>query len=251
MTPISLKGLTLGAGIPKICVPITGADVNQVIGQAGEIVSSSANLAEWRLDYFNGLEDTASLMTTTNRLTEILGDLPLIMTLRDRTQGGKRQISDGDYQHLYTEILHNASVAAIDLEWQRDRHVLDQLIALAHSQQVRTIISCHNDDQQAPTQTEMVDQLIQLSLMGGDLLAFAITPTHANDVLNLMNAAHAVSQQIEQPVIATAMGPLGTVTRIAGQTFNSALTFATTRSDIVPGQLSVDQTRTILDLLAY
>ena len=250
MTPISLKGLPIGAGIPKICVPITGTDVNQVIGQAGEIVSSSADLAEWRLDYFNGLEETAGLIATTNRLTEILGDLPLIITLRDRTQGGKRQISDSDYQQLYTAILRNTNVAAIDLEWQRDATLLGQLIDLAHGQQVRTIISCHNYDQ-APTEAEMVDQLTQMSLLCGNLLELAITPTNANDVLGLMNAAHDASQRVEQPIIATAMGPLGTVTRVAGQTFNSALTFATIRSETAPGQLSVDQTRTILDVLAH
>lgn len=54
----------------------------------------------------------------------------------------------------------------------------------------------------------MVDQLTQMALLGGNLLELAITPTNANDVLGLMNAAHDASQRVEQPIIATAMGPL-------------------------------------------
>ncbi len=70
----------------KYAFPLRALDSNTVIGQAGEAVSSSADIAEWRLDYFNDLEDTAGILSTANRLVEILGDLPLIVTLRDRAE---------------------------------------------------------------------------------------------------------------------------------------------------------------------
>ncbi|MCH5462967.1 type I 3-dehydroquinate dehydratase [Lactobacillus sp. LC28-10] len=250
MTPVSFKGLSLGSGVPKICVPITGADSNAVIGQAGEIVSSSADIAEWRLDYFNDLEDTAGILSTANRLVEILGDLPLIITLRDRSEGGKRQIADADYLMLYTQIVLRTEVTAIDVEWRREPDIADQLIALGRSHQVRTIIS-HHEFEHTPTKSEMITQLKKMAQLNGDVVKLAVMPENNDDVLNLMVATHDSSQDISQPIITMAMGSLGAVTRVAGQTFDSVLTFATTSSLSAPGQLTVDQTRQILKIIAH
>lgn len=249
MTPVSFKGLSLGSGVPKICVPITGADPNTVIGQAGEAVSSSADIAEWRLDYFNDLEDTAGILSTAKRLVEILGDLPLIITLRDRAEGGKRQIADADYLKLYTQIMVRTEVTAIDVEWRRNPTITEQLISLAHAHQVRTIVS-HHEFEQTPTKSEMLDQLTKMAQLKGDVVKLAVMPENNDDVLNLMLATHEASQQISQPIITMAMGSLGAVTRVAGQTFNSVLTFATTSSLSAPGQLTVDETRKILKIIA-
>ncbi|MTV82820.1 type I 3-dehydroquinate dehydratase [Secundilactobacillus folii] len=249
MTPVSFKGLSLGNGIPKICVPITGADTNTVIGQAGEVVSSSADLAEWRLDYFNDLEDTTEVITTANRLIEILGDLSLIITLRDRAEGGKRQIADSDYLNFYTALMLNTEVTAIDVEWQRDPTITQQLITFARTHQVRTIIS-HHEFKQTPAKAEMLDQLLTMGTLGGDVVKLAVMPQSNADVLNLMNATHEASQQLTQPVISIAMGSLGAVTRVAGQTFDSVLTFATVHNQSAPGQLTVEQTRQILKVIA-
>ncbi|MFC6254178.1 type I 3-dehydroquinate dehydratase [Secundilactobacillus hailunensis] len=249
MTPVSFKGLSLGSGIPKICVPITGADSNTVIGQAGEAVSSAADLAEWRLDYFNDLEDTASIISTANRLIEILGDLPLIITLRDRAEGGKRQIADADYLNLYTQLVARTEVTAIDVEWQRDPTITAQLITLTRAHQVRTIIS-HHEFEHTPTKAVMVDQLTKMAQLNGDVVKLAVMPASNEDVLNLMVSTHEASQQFSQPIITMAMGSLGAVTRVAGQTFNSVMTFATTSNLSAPGQLTVDQTRQILKIIA-
>lgn len=249
MTPVSFKGLSLGSGVPKICVPLTGADPNIVIGQAGEAVSSSADIAEWRLDYFNNLEDTAEVLSTANRLIEILGDLPLIMTLRGRAEGGKRQIADADYLAIYTQIILHTEVTAIDVEWQRDPSITSRLITFARAHQVRTIIS-HHEFEHTPSESEMIDQLTKMAQLDGDIVKLAVMPENNDDVLNLMLATHQASQSISQPIITMAMGPLGAVTRVAGQTFNSVLTFATTSTLSAPGQLTVDQTRQILKIIA-
>lgn len=248
MTPVSFKGLSLGNGIPKICVPITGADTNTVIGQAGESVSSAADLVEWRLDFFNDFDNTSEIISTANRLIEILGDLPLIVTLRDRSEGGKRQIADSDYIKLYTELMANCAITAIDIEWQRDSATTSQLISLARSQQVRTIIS-HHEFESTPTKANMIQQFTEMAELNGDIVKLAVMPQSNDDVLNLMTATHDASQTFEQPIIAMAMGGLGAVTRVAGQTFNSVLTFASVHNQSAPGQLTVDQTRMMLAAL--
>lgn len=249
MTPVSFKGLSLGSGIPKICVPITGADTNTVIGQAGEAVSSSADIVEWRLDYFNDLEDTAEIIATAKRLIDILGELPLIITLRDRAEGGKRQIADSDYLNLYTQLMLSTEVTAIDVEWQRDATITNQVITFAHTHQVRVIIS-HHEFENTPARDQMISQLEGMAQLDGDVVKLAVMPESNDDVLNLMVATHAASQKLTQPIITMAMGSLGAVTRVAGQTFDSVLTFASVYNQSAPGQLTVDQTRRILKVIA-
>lgn len=248
MKPTNLKHLSLGTGTPKICVPITGSDVTTVIAQAGEIVSTAADVVEWRLDYLNNLEDTEAICATANRLVTLLGELPLIVTLRDRTQGGKRQISDSDYQTLYTQLIANSSIAAIDLEWHRAKSTITHLIALATANNVATIISQHYFDQ-TPTLPEMTDLLIAMATRHGSFVKLAVMPQSNDDVLNLMTATHAVADQLTQPIISMAMGDLGAVTRVTGATFGSVMTFATVRHSSAPGQLTVEQTKKILDIL--
>lgn len=249
MTPTTLKHLSLGTGAPKICVPITGSDIPTVIAQAGEIVSTAADLVEWRLDYLNNLDDTEAICTTANRLVTLLGDLPLIVTLRDRSQGGKRQISDTDYQSIYTQLIGNSSIAAIDLEWHRDRTTLQHLIALAATNNVSTIISQH-DFEGAPTYDEAVALLTDMATIKGSFVKLAVMPHNNGDVLALMAATHTAADRIDQPIISMAMGELGAVTRVTGETFGSVMTFATVRHSSAPGQLTVDQTKRIIDTLA-
>ncbi|MFR0554431.1 type I 3-dehydroquinate dehydratase [Loigolactobacillus coryniformis subsp. coryniformis] len=74
-------------------------------------------------------------------------------------------------------------------------------------------------------------------------------PSSAQDVLNLLQATLTATQQQTQPVITMAMGQLGQITRLAGGTFGSAVTFATVAAASAPGQLPLATLQQILPLL--
>ena len=48
MNSIKVRNLDIGAGIPKICVPIVGTDRTAILDAAKRIPGSAADLAEWR-----------------------------------------------------------------------------------------------------------------------------------------------------------------------------------------------------------
>ena len=48
MDSIKVRNLDIGAGIPKICVPIVGTDRTAILDAAKRIPGSTADLAEWR-----------------------------------------------------------------------------------------------------------------------------------------------------------------------------------------------------------
>ena len=53
----------------------------------------------------------------------------------------------------------------------------------------------------------------------------------------------------EKPVIAMSMGNLGSMSRIAGENFGSAVTFATVGKASAPGQFPVEELRMMMNAL--
>ena len=49
---VTVRNLTIGEGVPKICVPIIESTEAEIIAKAEEIMNYPADLIEWRADYF-------------------------------------------------------------------------------------------------------------------------------------------------------------------------------------------------------
>ena len=49
---VTVRNLTIGEGMPKICVPIVATTEAEIIAKAEEIMNYPADLIEWRADYF-------------------------------------------------------------------------------------------------------------------------------------------------------------------------------------------------------
>ena len=85
---------------------------------------------------------------------------------------------------------------------------------------------------------------------GADLPKLAVMPRCRTDVLELLAAtAEMADLHPETPVITMSMGVLGAVSRLAGETFGSAMTFANPGQASAPGQVSLDIVNEVLDAL--
>jgi 3-dehydroquinate dehydratase-1 len=72
-------------------------------------------------------------------------------------------------------------------------------------------------------------------------------PQSEEDVSRLLSVAKAVCDEFDRPLIAIAMGRLGTVSRTEGERYGSAMTFAALGQGSAPGQIPVDQLRRELE----
>lgn len=78
----------------------------------------------------------------------------------------------------------------------------------------------------------------------------AVMPRSAEDVLTLLAATSEFKEKYaERPVISMSMGWLGSISRVAGEFFGSALTFAAAKHASAPGQLSAGDVDEILRIL--
>ena len=99
MKTVKIREITIGTGRPKICVPIVGKTEEEILQEARKIPQSTADLAEWRADWYEETDDWGKAESVLQQLREILGEIPLLFTFRSAAEGGEREISAEAYQN--------------------------------------------------------------------------------------------------------------------------------------------------------
>lgn len=246
---ITLRGIRLGEGIPKICVPLTAVAVGELLDEAALAARAGADLVEWRVDHFGGAGDPAAVGDALERLRATLGDLPLLFTFRTAGEGGQRALSPRDYLELNRMATATGCADLVDVELFSGDDSCRAVVEAAHAAGAAVVISSH-DFERTPPREELVARLLRMRSLGGDIPKLAVMPRTSADVLTLLAATDAfVAQTGDCPVIAMSMGPLGSVSRVAGETFGSALTFGAVGRVSAPGQLAVEDLRAVLQIL--
>ena len=116
MKPVEVRGVRIGEGIPKICVPIVGETRKNIIEEARRIAGMAADIVEWRADWYEDVYDLGKVTETLSALREALGDLPLLFTFRTAREGGEREISSEYYQTLNIKAAESGNTDLVDVE---------------------------------------------------------------------------------------------------------------------------------------
>ncbi len=113
------------------------------------------------------------------------------------------------------------------------------------------IILSNHDFKETPSKEVLLDKLIQMQDMEGDIIKIAVMPQSKQDVLTLMEATITMTNQYARvPVVTMAMAELGIISRVIGEFTGSAMTFGAGSKPSAPGQISVNRLAKILALLA-
>ena len=246
---VTVKNVTIGEGIPKILVPITGTSPDELLVQVKILADHRADVVEWRVDYFSHLSDTASVLVTGRTLAEQLSGTPLLFTCRTQVEGGETTIDDEAYGELNLALIESGTIDLVDVEYQRQRAVVEQILAVARSHSVPVIASNH-DFSGTPAKDEILARLQEMQRLGADICKIAVMPHSASDVLILLDATLTMHERYaDRPLITMAMGGLGVVSRLSGQVFGSAASFGTVGTPSAPGQLNVEDLHKVMTLL--
>ncbi|MGM9537097.1 MAG: type I 3-dehydroquinate dehydratase [Candidatus Onthomonas sp.] len=249
MEPVIVRGLSIGTGRPKIIVPVLGETLEQLLAEAEQVKSVPADLAEWRLDWYDGVENTDELLEAAKSLRETLGELPILATFRTAKEGGQRHISEEGYAHIIRTLAESGLVDLIDIEVFTGDELVGELIAFCHEKGVKVVLSNHDFDK-TPPEAELVKRLQKMEELGADLSKIAVMPRSPEDVLTLLSATRARSRVSARPVVTMSMGALGAVSRLSGQVFGSALTFGSAARASAPGQVEAGKLAQTLELLS-
>ena len=92
MNTVKIRDIEIGAGAPKIIVPIVGVTKEDIIEEAKTFDSIPVDVVEWRVDWFEGVFDFAKVEDVLKDLRAALGNIPLLMTFRTSKEGGEKAI---------------------------------------------------------------------------------------------------------------------------------------------------------------
>ena len=93
MNTVKVRNLELGAGIPAICIPNVGKTKDEIITLAKQYQDMHMDIMEWRVDWFEGVEDIEAVKAVLAEVRSALGDTPLLFTFRTKNEGGVHEMS--------------------------------------------------------------------------------------------------------------------------------------------------------------
>ena len=171
--------------------------------------------------------------------------LPLLLTYRSTTEGGKGAGHGQGYGDYLASLLQlRPAVAAVDIEMACPAS--KALVAEAKAGGYDVVGSCH-DFTATPSAAQITQKLAQITAAGADITKVAYMPRTAQDVAALRHAAHDFAGAYpHQPLIAISMGQLGTPSRTD---LVNCLTFATIADGAAsaPGQATIAHVRAWLE----
>lgn len=228
---------------------MVGETLPELLEEAALLKTLDLDVVEWRVDFFEDLEKIDRVKAALLDIRGVLGDIPLIFTLRSAKEGGNKEVSEEYYIELNKAIAETGKVQVIDVELFSGEAVVHTLIETAHANNVYGIISNH-DFVKTPTKEEIISRLCKEQELGADILKIAVMPNSSADVLTLMDATNTMKEQYaERPMITMSMGGKGVISRLAGENFGSALTFGAAKKASAPGQIAAKELRKVLTLL--
>ena len=247
MKPILLHGKTVNReGQPLICVPIVGRTPTLVIAELEAVLAKQPDLIEWRVDFFQEIGDAVAVIDTARRIKDAAGGIPLIFTIRSAKEGGTPiALHESDVLKLYVAACASRCVDIIDYELSNPLGSIERLRSTSRDNDVAMIMSFH-DFASTPESSAISAKFMEAERLGADIAKVAVMPQSEADVLTLLGASLQASTACKIPLISMSMGGLGALSRIVGWQFGSAVTFAVGKSSSAPGQIPIEELRSVL-----
>lgn len=247
---LKIRETVIGERMPKICVPLTGKTAEEVLHQAEAAAASGADLVEWRADCIGEQQVFVQPEETLGALRRILGECPLIFTVRTGREGGNREISTADYADLLRRAAGSGLADVIDVEVETAGNEEEAGRLIREIQETGAFVLASNHHfEGTPSVEEMASVLLKMEREGADILKIAVMPENSADVLALLRVTEMVKKLSGRPLVTMSMGRLGLVSRLSGEVFGSAITFGTVGEASAPGQIPLEKLRAVLSLL--
>ena len=245
--PILLHGRPVGGGaFPLICVPLVGRSRDAVLAEVDVVLPKKPDVLEWRVDFFEALGDTAHVIDTARAIRDRVGPIPVMFTRRSSLEGGEKiALAEPQVVQLYAEVCASRLVDLIDYETVNAAADFARLRAVSREYDIALIGSYHNF-QETPDAAALAARFALAQSREADIAKVAVMPKGPQDVLTLLGATHDASQSLSIPLISMSMGPYGSLSRMVGFVYGSALTWAVGKSSSAPGQVPIEDLRAVL-----
>ncbi len=209
-----------------------------VVSTIDEVINAEkagADLLEVRLDLLEKAKDVKQFFKD----VKISSSLPIIATNRWSKEGGSFTGSEDERISMLASVMEHSD--AVDIELRAAGR--DVVVGKAKKQGIPSIISYHDFDKTLPKEQMM--RVLEEARNAGDLPKLAVMAKSLDDVVQLLE----VTLKAQKPLCTIAMGDIGAHSRVIAPLYGSALTYGHAGKIKAPGQLSVGELRSALDIL--
>jgi 3-dehydroquinate dehydratase-1 len=248
--PIALNGQPVANGkFPLICVPLVGSTLSEILAELDMVLPKKPDVLEWRVDFFEQIANTALVISVAEAIKHAADGLPLLFTRRSIIEGGERiALNEDQVIALYAEVCKSKHIDLIDYEMANETANIVRVREIAHAHGIKLILSFHNFDCTPPLDS-LVAKFMTAEQLGADIAKVAVMPSNPDDALTLLSATREASWKLHIPLISMAMGSYGSLTRLFGWAYGSALTFAMGARSSAPGQIAIEDMNTVLKIM--
>ena len=205
MSSITIRGCCIGAGRPKVILPIVARTEDDILREARRLSALKADCIEWRADWFSDVLDAAARKRVLSGLRAALGEKLLLVTFRTKAEGGEVSLTRQQYADFCGTVCVSGCADLLDIEFFPNREGLPALIGQAHKAGVTVVCSSH-DFHKTPSRTEMVTRLTAMQQAGADLPKLAVMPNSPIRTSRTASSAFLVTAAHGTPVAAVGRG---------------------------------------------
>jgi len=232
-----------------ICTPLVGATPEQLGTELDMVLPKQPDMLEWRVDFFHGIANSAEVVRMAQSIKAAAGGIPILFTRRSTREGGEPiGMSEDQVVAMYEAVCHAKCVDLIDFEMSNDADHIAHLRSISRAHGIGLVLSFHHFSA-TPSQQELVARFELAQQLGADVAKIAVMPQRLDDVLTLLSATLQASTTLAIPVVSMSMGPYGSLTRLFGFAFGSALSFAVGANSSAPGQVPIEDLNTVLAIV--
>ena len=245
MNTIKIKNVEIGKGIPKICIPLTGKNREEIIEEMEIVKKSNPDLIEWRVDFFEESDNPERVCEMLGTINDSFKQIPVLFTFRTKEEGGEKSIMSEDYVKLLKEVSERRLADIVDVQvfWYGEKSE-DFIKELKETGAV--VLASSHQFEGTPSVREMSDALYTMENRGADIVKLAVMPQSGKDVCALLEATMERKEHSNKPMITMSMGQSGMLSRICGELTGSCVTFASGKQASAPGQIKADELKKVL-----
>ena len=234
-----------GAELPLLCAPLVGRTREALLSEATAVIALRPDLVEWRVDFFEGIGRPAEVVALGRELRALAGETAILFTRRSTREGGERiPIGEAEVVSLYAQVCRAGWCDYVDQELSSAPADMAAVREAARQAGVGLVASFH-DFQRTPPAEVLFAKVSEARALGADVAKVAVMPQRLEDVLTLLGATLRAHQELRIPLITMSMGALGSLSRLVGWVYGSAVTFGVGASSSAPGQMPLEDLRAV------
>jgi len=233
MAEISLGRWTVST--PAVCASVIAESSSEALSLARSAAERGAQVIELRLDALRSRPDW-------NTLSRI--ELPVILTVRGRKEGGMFKGSESERVSLILEGISQIR-PCVDVEFSTGKALLSRVIEAAKREGCGVILSHHNIAG-TPEPAALLRIARRMEEFTCDFLKVVTMCRSWRDTKRILNFILEGKVKLSKPLISFGMGRQGVVTRFLSLVLGNPVIYAAAGRKAAPGQPDLDSVVSML-----